>query len=228
MEKKVQFSSDSTLSQQCYEQLQNEIIEGILKPGQKLKVAPIKERFNIGQSPVREALSRLVSFGLVEAEDNKGFRVSTISESDIRDTYATFTRIENMALAIAVERGDAAWEATIVAELHKLSLLENKKRFDSYAQWVESNYNFHVALIAGCNSPILLDIRRHLYMKFDRYCRMAYHISKHALALNNHEHKKIAQAVIKRDKKTAHDLMTYHINGALEDVIKKLKENNLM
>lgn len=228
MEKKIIFSSDSTLSQQCYEQLQSEIIEGTLKPGQKLKVAPIKERFNIGQSPVREALSRLVSFGLVEIEDNKGFRVSTISESDIRDTYNTFTQIENMALSLAIERGDADWEASIVAELHKLSLLENKKGFDSYAQWAECNYNFHMALIAGCNSPTLLEIRRNLYMKFDRYCRMAYHISKHELPVNNHEHKKIAQAVLKRDKKTVEDLMTYHINGVIEDVVKNFKKNSFI
>lgn len=228
MEKKIIFSSDSTLSQQCYEQLQSEIIEGILKPGQKLKVAPIKERFNIGQSPVREALSRLVSFGLVEIEDNKGFRVSTISEFDIRDTYTTFTQIENMALLLAMERGDSTWEANIVAELHKLSLLENKKGFDSYAQWAECNYNFHKALIAGCNSPTLLEIRCNVYRKFDRYCRMAYQISKHDLAVNNHEHKKMADAVLKRDKRVAQELMTYHINGAIEDVIKNFKKNSFM
>ncbi len=228
MGKKIIFSCESTLAQQCYEQLQSEIIQGILKPGQKLKVAPIKERFNIGQSPVREALSRLVSSGLVDVEDNKGFRVSTISESNIRDIYATFTLIENMALALAIEHGDAGWEALIVAELHKLSLLENKKEFDSYAQWAECNYNFHVALISGCNSPTLLDIRRNLYMKFDRYCRMAYQISKHALSINNHEHQQIARAVLARDKKKAQALMIYHINGAIEDVIKDFKKNNFI
>lgn len=228
MEKKIRFMAESTLAQQCYEQLQNEIIEGILKPGQKLKVIPIKERFNIGQSPVREALSRLAAFGLVDVEDNKGFRVSTISETDIRDTYTTFTNIENMALALAIDNGDETWESSIVAELHKLSLIENKKGFDSYTQWAERNYNFHVALIAGCNSPTLLEIRRNLYMKFDRYCRMAYQISKHELSVNNQEHTKIADAVLKRDKKTALDLMTYHINGALEDVIKNFKKNNLI
>jgi len=228
MAKKTIFSSESTLSQQCYEQLQNEIIEGILKPGQKLKVTPIKERFNIGQSPVREALSRLASFGLVEIENNKGFRVSTISEADIRDTYNTFTQIENMALSLAIEHGGIDWEISIIAELHKLSLLENKKEFDSYAQWAECNYNFHVALIAGCNSPTLLDIRRNLYIKFDRYCRMAYQIYKHELPVNNQEHTKIAQAVLKRDKQTAQKLMTYHINGAIEDVVRNFKKNSLI
>lgn len=227
MKEKIQFTAESTLAQQCYERLQNEIIEGILKPGEKLKVFPIKERFSIGQSPVREALSRLAAFGLVDVEDNKGFRVATISEADIRDTYATFTNIENMALALAIEKGDDAWEAGIVAQLHQLSLIENNKS-TSCALWTERNYNFHVALIAGCNSPTLLEIRRTLYMKFDRYCRMSYHLSKNQLAINNEEHQKLAAAVLKRDTKKAHMLMTSHINGALEDVIKKFHHNKLI
>lgn len=228
MEKTITFTTESTLAQQCYERLQNEIIEGVLKPGEKLKVGPIKERFSIGQSPVREALSRLAAFGLVAVEDNKGFRVSTISEADIRDTYNTFTNIENMALALAIENGDETWEASIVAELHKLSLIENKNNFDSYAMWAERNYNFHVALISGCGSPTLLEIRRNLYMKFDRYCRMAYQFTKNQLLINHKEHKKLAAAVLSRDIEEARILMTHHINGALEDVIKKLQNNQLI
>lgn len=228
MEKKVRFTSDSTLSQQCYEQIQNEIIDGVLKPGEKLKVAILKDRFSVGQSPVREALSRLAAFGLVDSEDNKGFRVATISESDIRDTYAIFTNIENIALAQAIEHGDDTWEASIVAELHKLALIENRNTFDSYALWAERNYNFHVALISGCNSPTLLEIRRNLYMKFDRYCRMTYQFTKDQLMVNHEEHKKLAAAVLQRDTKAAQALMTHHINGPLEDVIKKFRDNKLI
>ncbi len=228
MRKKVIFRSDSSLAQQCYEQIQSEIINGVLRPGEKLKVMPLTERFSIGQSPVREALSRLAAFGLVDMEDNKGFRVATISEADIRDTYSTFTRIEIMAVTLAMANGDHAWESNIVARLHELALLENKKEIGSYAVWAERNYNFHVALIAGCGSPVLLEIRRNLYMKFDRYCRMAYQLNTHALEANHEEHKKIADAVLARDVQKAEALLTYHINGATEDVIKKFKENNLI
>lgn len=227
MDKKIYFTSESTLAQQCYELLQTEIIEGILKPGQKLKVEPIKQRFNIGQSPVREALSRLAAFGLVDIEENKGFRVATISEKDIRDTYAIFSRIEAMALALAIEHGDETWEATIVAALYKLALIEKNPNVESYAVWAERNYNFHIALIAGCNSPTLLEIRRTVYLKFDRYCRMAYHISKDELLINHEEHTKLADAVLQRDTQKAIALMHYHINGPIEEVIQKFQENNL-
>lgn len=227
MEHKVRFKPESSLAQQCYEQLQHEIIEGILKPGEKLKVDPLKVRFEIGQSPIREALSRLAAFGLVEIEDNKGFRVSSISQADIIDTYEIFTRIENMALALAIEHGDAEWEGRIVAELHKLSLLETKQKLISHASWAEQNYNFHVALIAGCKSPILLDIRRNIYIKFDRYCRIAYGLLSDN-SVNHGDHKMLAEAVLARDVKKAQKLMTYHINGAREEVIQKFKDNNLI
>lgn len=228
METKIKFRLESTLAQQCYEQLQDEIIDGILKPGEKLKVDTIKQRFSIGQSPIREALSRLVAFGLVDVEENRGFRVTKISESDIRDTYAIFTKIENMALELAIKLGDDSWEASIVSELHKLSLVENAKKLNSYDIWAERNYNFHVSLIAGCNSPALLDIRRNLYMKFDRYCRMSYQITKNELHVNHEEHKKLSEAVLQRNIKKAQQLMTNHINGVLEDVIEKFKENKLI
>ena len=228
MEQKIQLKEDSSLSQQCYEHIQHDIIEGVLRPGKKLKVMSIAEHFNIGQSPVREALSRLAACGLVSIEENKGFRVATISEADIYDTYTIFTHIENIALKMAIENGDDKWEAAIVAQLHRLALIEIKEKTDSCTPWVEQNYNFHVALIAGCNSPLLLEIRHNIYMKFDRYCRIAYQFSKRVLPINYAEHKKLAAATIKRDIKEAQALMTYHINGAIETVIQHLKKNDLI
>lgn len=226
--KSMEFNGSSTLAQQCYEQLLEDIIKGTLKPGEKLKVEPIKQRFGIGQSPVREALSRLVASGLVETEDNKGFRVTQLSEADIRDTYATYTSIELLALNLAMERGDDAWQARIVSALYALGLIENKKEPVPYSLWAERNYNFHVALISGCNSPSLLAIRSNVYLKFDRYCRIAFQTTKDSLDANHEEHKKLAQAVVQRDVKKVEKLMTYHINGALEEVIALLKSHNLL
>jgi len=228
MKNKVKFKSESTLAQQCYEQLQYEIIEGILKPGEKLKVEPIKQRFGVGQSPIREALSRLTAFGFVASEDNKGFRVASVSEADVRDTYEIFLEIELLALKLAMKKGDDAWQAQIVAALYKLGLLENSTEPISYAMWAERNYNFHVALITGCKSPLLLEIRKNVYLKFERYCRMAYQLTENALSYNHEEHQKIAEAVITRDVKLVKKLMTYHIYTPLEDIIKKLKQNELL
>lgn len=234
MNESIVFSSENSLVQQCYEQLEREIIKGILKPGEKLKVERLKERFNVAQSPVREALSRLSAFGLVESKENKGFRVAKISEADIRDTYQIFTAIEIMALNLAILHGDDAWEAGIVSALHTLSLVECKDAPIHYATWAERNYNFHVSLISGCKSPILLVLRRNLYLRFDRYCHMAYEIATENifttenLLANHEEHKKLSAAMLKRDISLASSLMTYHINANLEAIIKTLHSRNLI
>jgi len=234
MNDKVVFTSENTLVQQCYEYLQHDIIAGVLRPGEKLKVERLKERFDVGQSPIREALSRLSAFGLVEATENKGFRVARVSEADIRDTYDMFTRIELMALDLAIEYGDDAWEASVVAALHSLALVEGKEAPIHYATWAERNYNFHVALISGCKSPVLLEIRRNIYMRFDRYCHMAYKITTEDvfttanLLANHEEHKKIAAAMLKRDSKKVRELVSYHINANLESIIEKLRSEDLI
>ncbi len=219
---------NTTLAITCYAFLEENIINGTFIPGQKLKMKDLKELLNAGQSPIREALSRLVASGLVEVEDNKGFRVSRISEEDVRDTYKTFLQIDLLALNQALELGNDAWEASVVATLHQLALIEHKKEPVAYAVWAERNYAFHVALISGCKSPLLMQLRAEVYRRFDRYCHIAFNLSQGNLELNHEEHKKLAEAVLQRDKKTVEKLMTYHVMGALEDVIDTLKKNNLL
>jgi len=221
---------DTTLAQECYAKIQDDILDGIFSPGQKLKITKLKDQLQSGQSAVREALSRLVTTGLVEAEDNKGFRVTKISESDIRDIYQTYLDIELLAVTKAMKLGDDAWQGKIVGALYELALVENGTKPPSYEIWMERNYNFHVALISGCNSPALMQIRSDIYRRFDRYCRISFNLNTDLkqLTANHQEHQELAQAVLNRDAKKVEKLMTYHIMGSLEDVIKQLKINNLL
>ena len=214
---------ENNLVIKCYDKIQDLIVEGAFVPGQKLKIQELKERFNVGQSPIREALSRLINSGLVEAFENKGFRVAQISEEEILDIYRTYTQIELLALKQAMELGDDAWEASIVAALHHLSLAETKSATIDYATWSERNYAFHVALISGCLSPLLMQIRADIYRRFDRYCQLAFRQTKNRLDANHEEHKQIAEAVLKRDLKTVTGLITQHINGSFYEVVQTLK-----
>ena len=227
MKKSVEFVPENSLALQCYEQLRQEIVQGILLPGEKLKVMPIAKRFGIGQSPVREALSKLSAFGLVVVEENKGFRVALVSEFDIRDTYKVFTAVEITALQWAMKCGDVQWQANIVAQLHKLSIIENSKKIVPQSVWAAANYDFHLALIAGCNSPTLLEVRQQIYMKFDRYCQMSYQLSQQMNHNNYACHQELADAVLQRDVSRAKKLMIGHINNPLEFVIQQFQEHTI-
>ena len=72
---------------QILDTLTNDILQGLFLPGEKLQIKTLKERYNVGTSPLREALSQLIVKDLVISENQKGFYVSEISINDLTDIY---------------------------------------------------------------------------------------------------------------------------------------------
>lgn len=210
------------LSNYCFKHLKEWIVQGDYAPGEKLHIAKLSARLKTGPTPIREALSRLTSTGLIEIVENKGFRVKTFSEAAVRDLYTTFGQIETLALLQAIDRGDTSWEADIVAALYKLSILENTQSPVNSLEWLKLNYEFHFSLIVGCKSHYLLKIRDELYQHFERYCHLGIIAKKKELTVNHQEHAAIAKAVLARDKDKTVELMSQHLNGSLESVVREL------
>ena len=65
-----------TLIESAYAELRDDIIEGVLAPGEKLRVEHLKDRYGVGAGTLREAITRLVSDALAVAEGQRGFRVA--------------------------------------------------------------------------------------------------------------------------------------------------------
>jgi GntR family carbon starvation induced transcriptional regulator len=233
MTKQLRYNPDITFTQQAYEHIKNGIIEGKFKPNEKLKVITLRTMLGIGTAPIREALSQLVTTGLVTFTDNKGFRVATVSEQDVRDIYAIFTLIETIILTRSFEEGDKKWAADVLATFTTLEEIENRKLRAPLSEWSKANYAFHRALLAGCTSQSLLDIQAMLYLKFERYAHMAYNLNPELITKNHSREKKehhvtFAQLAKSRDIKKAVELMAYHINAPLEDIIQTLKDKHLI
>lgn len=217
-------ATDQTLTNYCYKNLKEAIIRGEFAPGEKLRIAKLKSYLNVGPTPIREALSRLASSGLINTEANRGFFVKNVSEAEVRDIYATFNKIELLALNQAIELGDSSWEANILGSLHKLSIVEKCSSPIDSESWLLLNYEFHYSLIAACNSPCLLKIRGDIYQLFDRYCHLSILINENNLLLNHNDHCEIAKAVINRDKSKACRLTTSHLENSLNQVIEALRK----
>ncbi|MBT9447223.1 MAG: GntR family transcriptional regulator, partial [Hyphomonadaceae bacterium] len=75
-----------------------EIIRGAFPPAARLRMEELKARFEVGFSPIREALSRLIGEGLVEFEPNRGFRVAPLSREDLLDIALARVAVETAAL----------------------------------------------------------------------------------------------------------------------------------
>ena len=99
-----------TLAEATLFRIRRDIISGSLAPGSKIKSDHLRERYDVGISPLREALFQLVSEGLVRADGQRGFRVSGISRDDLIDVTNWRMKLECEAIELAIIHGDKAWE----------------------------------------------------------------------------------------------------------------------
>src|ERR1700757_4858696 len=164
--------SPVTRGKEVYDVLRAELLSGVLTPGVKLRMVELASRFEVSQSVIREALTRLAEQGLVVATPQRGFRVRELSVEDIAGLTESRVEIESVALRLAIERGDVQWETQIVAAHH---LLERTPVVDDdgqyFEEWGVRHRDFHQALLAGSNNDCLLGVVQGLRDSAELYRR---------------------------------------------------------
>jgi len=198
-----------TLAEAASRKLRADILEGRLKPGEKLHIERLSAAYDVGATPLREALSRLTAMGLVTAEGQRGFRVAPVSVENLLDVSRNRIWVEALALRAAIAKGDRNWEADIVAAAHRLRGLPAHGPRGVTADWDRENRLFHEALVAACASPQLLAFREHLYDMSDRYRRLAVLEGMAGRDLDD-EHDAIMAAALARKTKRAIELLAEH------------------
>lgn len=222
---------DLSQAERAYRRLRNEILHGDLMPGERLRAADLQDRFQLGLTPIREALMRLSSENLVDAETNRGSRVTEASLAELVDLMSTRRIIERACLTAAIAHGDTAWEAEIIAAMHLLSrtpLPADAEDRRAAAEWEVHHRRFHTALVAACGSNWLLRFWNMLADHSERYrkVRLLHHREVKAEVRDvNAEHQLIMAAVLDRDTVRATELMDAHL-AATEKSVARLLGNN--
>lgn len=210
----------STLASTLAGQIRLAILWGELPPGAKLRLADLREQYEVSLSPLREALSKLSMEGLVVAEDQKGYRVAPVSAENLKEVVKLRSHFESIALAEAISTGGDEWEERLVAVFHRLSKLErDSARKLRIEDWERAHRVFHTALIAGCGMPLLLQFCGTLHDLNDRYRRLflkKYPAGRDVCA----EHLAIYEATLARDAKKACELLRRHIARTGELLLK--------
>lgn len=211
----------TTLSDQAYDRLKRDIIRGTLPPGTRLAVKQLSDRYEIGASPIREALARLVGEGLVLVFGQRGFRVPPIDLIDLWDVTNTRVLIENEALRLSIEQGDDDWEAEVVAAYHQLEKMEHTPDRD-FAEWERRNQQFHEALVSACPSRWLKRMREILH---DQHRRYRYLSKRFAPGRDvAAEHRALRDAALAGDVHTATDVLRIHIERTAHNVERVLAQ----
>ena len=215
----VELDSARTLAMEAYHQLRADIIEGRLKPGEKLRTEHLKDDYNVGAATLREALALLTADALVVSQHQRGFRVAPMSIADFRDITETRAMMEAQSLRLAIRHGNDEWEANLSAAFHRLSRAEERLARDSAHEgyWEECNKKFHEALNAGSQSRWIRHFLGILYRQSERYRHIAFINSPDRDV--HQEHLDIFEAAINRQEDLAADLIAEHVRKTLDVVI---------
>ena len=208
----------STMADRIEASLRADILYGRLAPGSRLNLDSLRGRLEVGLSPLREAVTRLVAEGLIEVAAQKGYTVTPISLANLNEVSALRIELEPYALRKSIENGGLDWEAEVMGALHRLNRTDRiPDNPDSLAEWEAANNAFHLALIRRCDMSLLLKMHHSLVSMNDRYR----HIYLKAAGVQREvieEHTAIAEAAVARQADKAAALLTGHIERSTNNL----------
>lgn len=186
---------DEPLTQYVSRHLREEILSGALKPGQRIIQESVARRLATSRIPVREALRELASEGLITIEPDVGARVAPMDVEDLIEVYMMREQLDPLAIRESVpllSSGQLEYMQEILTE---------SERYASplhIARYLELDWEFHLAVIAGCRRPRLNRTVESLWNAGRQY-RRAYTelLPSVAFELSVMEHRLIAEALIR-------------------------------
>ena len=199
-----------SLADQVYRTLEQEILNGVRQPGDALTELGLCSQYQVSRTPVREAMRRLETAGLVTVQPNRSAVVAGVSAQDMLDIYNIRMRIEGLA---------ARWSALYISEegLRALGKVLDLQEFYTAKKRPEELHrldtDFHRALYSDCGSPILTDMLTGLHHRLQRFRRSSLSDPERA-ARSLAEHRAIFEALAAHVGDAAETLTVQHICSA--------------
>ena len=198
------------------------IVDGRLRPGQRLKEEELARELGISRTPVREALLMLQAEGLVDATPNRGATVRTYTAEDLDDLYQLRALLEGHA----TRRAASGLSDEAIASLHA-----SCERFESLLrdgetdlpELVKENFRFHDTILAGAGSARLGSMLRNV-IELPLVYRSYTWYSPEQRRISGHYHVQIARALEARDADRAEIVMKEHIFEARDHLLAHLRE----
>lgn len=208
---------DNTLSGQTTVALREAIVSGKIKAGEKLNEPSLAEEYQVSRGPLREAIRRLVSMGLVEHKPHVGASVIPLELDRIIQLYEVREALEGMAARLAAQHMSSAE----IEQLKKLLDLHRQHYENNAGEYMhaDGDFDFHYQIIKGSGNALLTqqlcDELYHLIRMFRFQTSRFKSRSNRALI----EHEQLVHAIEHRDPELAEMLMRRHISRA-KDAIK--------
>ncbi|MDO5701805.1 MAG: GntR family transcriptional regulator [Lachnospiraceae bacterium] len=202
--------------------LRRQILRGELKPGERLMEISLANRLGVSRTPIREAIRKLESDGLVVMIPRRGAHVAKITRQELRDVLEVRKSLDVLAISKAVSYMKDE-------ELEELDYAENKFAglvMDLDADITnlgEADEHFHDIIYRGTGNRRLLQILDNLREQMYRF-RVEYLKDKEIRHSLVEEHGAIVEAIKKRDADEAVRLIELHIDNQFKTINRELED----
>ena len=200
-----------TIQDIVFTTLRDEILSGELKPGDRLNTNQLSQRLGVSRTPVREALNRLTSVGLVENIPHRGAFVRKLSIEEIIEIYYIRAALEGIAARLATRNlkpEDTRHLMQLCDEMEVHLTTEDDEKV------LETNYQFHITIYQAAQSPRLESLILQHYRQSEQYRALGLDLpGRHAEICE--EHRNLVQAMADGDVERAESCAReHHLNTA--------------
>lgn len=213
--------SSSSRTSEVYKVLRQDILSGRLSPAAKLLIDEVSQRYGVTSTPIREALTQLVTEGFVQKIDQKGFFVAQVSRRELIELTNTRCWVESIALREALANRTPQWEEQLILAGHRLSRTNrsaNPDVFQEDASWEDTHKQFHMALIAACPSRWMLEFCALMTDHAARYRYLSMSLAYPARDVTN-EHKALTDAAIDGPPVRAIEMLMEHYRTTADIIV---------
>jgi DNA-binding GntR family transcriptional regulator len=195
-----------TMSARINKTLAEEIITGLLAPGQKLDERELAERFKVSRTPIREALRGLQERGMVEIMPRRGIVVAAISIDRLATLFEAQCELEALCARRAAE-SMTAMERKELQHLHEQSA--KQAAGSDHLGYLETNEQFHRLICAGTHNGVLVTMLGDLRDRLAPF-RQAQTDVDRRLELSYDEHDAVVRAIVDGEPEAAFVAMRDH------------------
>ena len=192
---------------QLRDALEDEIVNGILKPGDRLDEAALAERFKVSRTPFREAFKYLVGSGLVETLPNRGTYVASIGLPQLIEMFEVMAELEGMCARLAARRITDTQSAELRSLFDNCARAEESGDPDAYYY---ENERFHDCIYKASHNSFLAQQARQLHMRLKPYRRLQLRVRNRA-STSLAEHQGIVEALLGGDESAAEARTKDHV-----------------
>ena len=207
-------SEFKTIQESIYNELKQRIVTGVYKPGMRLIANDLAEEFNISRMPVREALTRLGTTGLVEVIPYRGAIVNELTLEDFVEIFHIRSVLEGLAARLACPnlRDEDLERMRQANEEIREMISENDVEFQRV------NRIFHSTIWERTKSERLISLLSNLYTEASQYRQMVF-IHSERLSKVYEEHQSFLEALCRKDAQNAEKIVRDHYEKTLQWLI---------